>query len=58
LHYEVLVNNVQVNPKSVKFAADNSLKGRELARFKDTIKSLGNEYAQKLGSSVKLASAE
>ena len=58
LHYEVLVNNVQVNPRSVKFSADNALKGKELARFKQRIHSLGQEYAQRLGGSVKLASAE
>lgn len=58
LHYEVLVNNVQVNPRSVKFAADNSLQGRDLNRFKEKVKSLGQEYAQRLNTPVKLASAE
>lgn len=58
LHYEVLVNNVQVNPKSVKFAADNSLSGNELNRFKKTIKALGQQYADVLNSPVKVASAQ
>ena len=34
LHYEVLVNNQQVNPMSVKFKSGNVLAGRELLRFK------------------------
>lgn len=46
LHYEVMVNNVQVNPASVKFATDNSLKGRELKRFKDQIRRMNQEFAQ------------
>ena len=37
LHYEVLVNNQQVNPMSVKFKSGNVLAGRELARFKSVI---------------------
>lgn len=58
LHYEVLVNNVQVNPRSVKFATDNSLSGKELARFKQKVRAMGQEYTEKLNQSVKLASAE
>ncbi len=58
LHYEVMVNNVQVNPRSVKFAADNALQGQDLARFKQKIRALGQEYAQRLTGSVKLASAQ
>ncbi len=58
LHYEVLVNNVQVNPSSVKFSTDNSLKGNDLNQFKRSIKALGEEYARNLKPSVKLASAE
>ncbi len=38
LHYEVLVNNEQVNPLSVKFKSGNKLAGREMARFLSTIK--------------------
>lgn len=58
LHYEVLVNNVQVSPRSVKYAADNALGGRELARFKEKIRALGQEYTNNMTKGVKLASAE
>ncbi|MCB1558615.1 MAG: peptidoglycan DD-metalloendopeptidase family protein [Alphaproteobacteria bacterium] len=59
LHYEVLMNGVQVNPKSVKVAIDNSLKGKELKRFKETIKTLNQQYAKQLDDDkVKLASNE
>lgn len=57
LHFEVMVNNVQVNPRSVKVAAeDKSLKGNELNRFKAQIRSLDQEYVRKSGT-VRLASA-
>ena len=58
LHYEVLVNNVQVNPSSVKFSADNALNGNELNKFKRNIRALGEEYTQNVKPAVKLASAE
>lgn len=58
LHYEVLVNNVAVNPSSVKFSGDNALKGNDLNDFKRKIRALGEEYTQNIKSSVKLASAE
>lgn len=59
LHYEVLVNNVQVNPRSVKFSADTALQGKELGRFKQRIRSLGQEYVENLNpASIKLASAQ
>ncbi len=56
LHYEILVNNVQVNPTSVKIAVDDSLKGDELKRFRDHIRRLGQEYAERAGDRVKVAS--
>jgi murein DD-endopeptidase MepM/ murein hydrolase activator NlpD len=34
LHYEVMVNDKQVNPAGVKFKTGNSLTGKELAAFK------------------------
>ncbi len=37
LHYEVLVNNRQVNPRSVKLPTGRVLRGRELNRFKATL---------------------
>ena len=59
LHYEVLMNGVQVNPKSVKVAIDNSLKGNELKRFKETIRTLNQQYAKQLDAEkIKLASNE
>lgn len=60
LHYEVMVNGVQVNPKSVKVTVDNSLKGKDLKRFKDQIKKLDGQYVQNLDpdSKINLASNE
>ncbi|MDY0029768.1 MAG: peptidoglycan DD-metalloendopeptidase family protein [Pseudobdellovibrionaceae bacterium] len=59
LHYEVLMNGVQVNPKSVKVAIDNSLNGKELKRFKETIRTLNQQYAKQLDADkIKLASNE
>lgn len=58
LHYEVLVNNVQVNPASVKFSGDNALKGNDLNNFKRKIRALGEEYTQNIKPSVKLASSQ
>lgn len=55
LHFEVMVNGVQVNPKSVKMATDNTLKGNELKRFRDHIRRLGQEYAELSGNQIKLA---
>lgn len=58
LHYEVLVNNVQVNPSSVKFSGDNTLQGKDLNNFKRNVRALGEEYTQNVKAPVKLASAE
>lgn len=58
LHYEVLVNNVQVSPASVKFSGDNALQGKDLNTFKQRVRSLGQEYTKNISGSVKLASAE
>lgn len=58
LHYEVLVNNVQVNPSSVKFSGDNALKGSDLNNFKRSVRALGEEYTQNVKGPLKLASAE
>ncbi len=38
LHYEVLVNNVQVNPMNVKFKSGIRLAGTELHHFQDTMR--------------------
>ena len=37
LHYEILANNIQVNPQGVKFKTGQSLAGKELAAFKKTV---------------------
>lgn len=37
LHYEVLRNNRQVNPQTVRLPAGNRLKGEELKRFTDSL---------------------
>ncbi|HAJ90579.1 MAG TPA: peptidase M23 [Rhodospirillaceae bacterium] len=58
LHYEVLVNNVQVNPSSVKFSTDNALQGNDLNNFKRNVRAMGEEYTQNVKPAVKLASAE
>jgi murein DD-endopeptidase MepM/ murein hydrolase activator NlpD len=58
LHFEVVVNGVQVNPKSVKIATDDTLKGNDLKRFRDHIRRLGQEYAERAGGQVKVASKE
>ena len=34
LHYEILVNNEQVNPANVKFKTGKVLGGKELAAFR------------------------
>lgn len=60
LHYEVLANGVQVNPNSVKVAADTALKGEELQRFKRNLQSMSQEYVRNLPASperVALASS-
>jgi len=46
LHYEVLVNNQQVNPMSVKFQSGNKLTGRELDRFLTSTKASNVWMAQ------------
>lgn len=56
LHFEVMVNGVQVNPKSVKMATDDTLKGNDLKRFREHIRRLGQEYADNVGGRVKVAS--
>ena len=45
LHYEVLENGRQVNPRSVDLPIGEELTGRELASFKSMIKKVDREYA-------------
>lgn len=37
LHYEILVNNTQVNPAGVKFKTGNVLSGKDLAAFRKNV---------------------
>ncbi len=46
LHYEVLVNESQVNPMSVKFQAGRKLAGKELAKFQAIEKQASAELAE------------
>jgi murein DD-endopeptidase MepM/ murein hydrolase activator NlpD len=55
LHYEVLVNEQQANPTSVKFQTGRKLGGKELTRFQSVQKQISAELVQ-TGISSKLAS--
>jgi murein DD-endopeptidase MepM/ murein hydrolase activator NlpD len=44
LHYEVLVNNDQVNPGSVKLPTGNALKGKDLKAFKSLVASTRTQF--------------
>ncbi|MFK7839455.1 MAG: M23 family metallopeptidase [Bdellovibrionales bacterium] len=44
LHYEVLVNGTQVNPRSVKLPTGEILRGQELDKFKAMVRNLDREY--------------
>ena len=46
LHYEVLVNNEQVNPANVKMADSDKLTGKELAAFKAQVDKVDSELAK------------
>lgn len=45
LHYEVLVNGTQVNPRSVKLPTGEVLTGKQLNRFKSFIRGIDQQYA-------------
>lgn len=45
LHYEVLLNDQQVNPRSVKLPTGQQLEGEDLKRFKRYVSSLDQKYA-------------
>ena len=57
LHFEVLENGVQVNPRKVKTQQGEPLKGTELAAFKEQIRKLDDQYAS-LTRGMKMASVE
>lgn len=45
LHYEVMMNNKQVNPRTVKLPQGDTLKGKQLASFKEYIGKIDRQYA-------------
>lgn len=58
LHYEVIVNNVPVNPAKVKMAQGDSLGGKDLKKFRAQIAQLHKEYAQVAMSDVSQVMAQ
>lgn len=54
LHYEVIMNGAQVNPKRVDLPTGENLKGRDLAKFKRVIGGIEQQYAS-LSQNMKLA---
>lgn len=46
LHYEILVNNQQVNPSKVKIADSDKLTGKQLAAFKAQVEKVDAELAK------------
>ncbi len=54
LHFEVLKGGKQVNPKSIKSANREKLKGKRLAAFKARVASIKQEYA-KISQDLKFA---
>lgn len=55
LHYEVLVSNKQVNPRSVNLPVGQALAGTDLKKFKTMVKDVNNQYAAVVNGIVKLA---
>lgn len=58
LHYEVIVNNTQTNPARIKMAAGDSLRGKDLARFKAQVADIRKSYATLSGDGLKVAQVE
>lgn len=56
LHFEVMENGVQINPRNMKTQQGESLKGTELASFKEQIRKIDNQFAA-LTRNMKMASA-
>ncbi len=55
LHYEVLVDGKQVNPRSIKLPAGRTLKGEELAEFKQARDAIDAVRAQRIGTTTQIA---
>lgn len=58
LHYEILVDNTQVNPLSVRMPSGRALKGSELARFQDVKSQLDLQFAAKDEGRSEVASSQ
>ncbi|HEY0900685.1 MAG TPA: peptidoglycan DD-metalloendopeptidase family protein [Micavibrio sp.] len=56
LHFEVIENGVQINPRNMKIQQGEALKGTELASFKEHIRKIDSQFAN-LTRSMKMASA-
>jgi len=48
LHYEIILNNKQINPMKLKLPSGKILSGKEFERFKFKIKSIYSEYLYEL----------
>ena len=57
LHYEVMVNGTQVNPRSVNLPTGEDLSGTQLANFKAKMNRMQRQYASKINA-TKVASSE
>lgn len=55
LHYEVLLSNKQVNPRSVNLPVGQALAASDLKKFKSLVKGVNNRYAGIVSGIVKLA---
>ncbi len=58
LHYEVLVNGQQVNPKSVDLPQGEALRGEDLKRFKAHVARIDRKYEALAEENARLAQAE
>lgn len=56
LHYEILMNGTQINPRSVKLPQGEMLRGQQLEAFKAYVRNINQRYAE-LSGSAKLADA-
>jgi murein DD-endopeptidase MepM/ murein hydrolase activator NlpD len=56
LHYEVMVNNQQINPMSIKLPSGTKLAGKDLARFRAVRRAI-EERLDRMPSSTLIAQA-
>lgn len=57
LHFEVMVDGVQVNPRNIKAQNGEPLKGAELAAFKEQVRRIESQY-KNLTRTMEMASAD